>query len=138
MTGPLHLVPRGPIRGQLLRIARAFFALITSEDAVNIHRMMSRQLPDDSHLPKLFWEAGPKRTTEALTAFLEAEHAAGELHIPDCGLAASQFFCLLKGEHHAKLTCGCHDPLDPVAVEKHLGDTVDLFLRAYGPGRHGA
>lgn len=128
----------GPIRGQLLRIARAFFSLITSEDAVNIHRMMSRQLPDDSHLPRLFWEAGPKRTTEALAAFLQAEHAAGELHIPDGALAASQFFCLLKGEHHAKLTCGCHDPLDPAAVEKHLEATVDLFLRAYGPGRHGA
>ena len=128
----------GPIRGQLLRIARAFFTLITSEDAVNIHRMMSRQLPDDSHLPRLFWEAGPKRTTEALAAFLLAEHEAGELHIPDCGLAASQFFCLLKGEHHAKLTCGCQEPLDPGAVDRHLEATVDLFLRAYGPGRRSA
>ena len=128
----------GPIRGQLLRIATAFFSLITSEDAVNIHRMMSRQLPEDSHLPRLFWDAGPRRVTEALAAFLQAEHAAGELHVPDCALAASQFFCLLKGEHHAKLTCGCHEPLDPVQVRKHLEATVDLFLRAYGPGRHGA
>ena len=142
----------GPIRGQLLRIARAFFTLITSEDAVNIHRMMSRQLPDDSHLPRLFWEAGPKRTTEALAAFLLAEQwfesgvddalrvevEAGNLAVDDCALAASQFFCLLKGEHHAKLTCGCQEPLDPGAVDRHLEATVDLFLRAYGPGRRSA
>ncbi|WP_460458026.1 TetR/AcrR family transcriptional regulator [Arenimonas alkanexedens] len=133
-------VPRfeGPIRGQLLRIARAFFGLITSEDAIAIQRVMSRQMPDDSHLPNLFWDAGPKRTTEALAAFLAAEHAAGELHIPDGALAASQFFCLLKGEYHARLTCGCREPLDPTAVSRHLEATVDLFLRAYGPGRHGA
>ena len=127
----------GPIRGQLVRIAHAFFRLITSEEAISIHRIMSRQLPEDSHPPRMFWEAGPKRTQEALAAFLEAENAAGELHVPDTALAASQFFCLLKGEHHARLLCGCPDRFSTEQVDAHVDATVDLFLRAYGPGRRG-
>lgn len=125
----------GPIRGQLLRIAHAFFQLITSDEAISIHRIMSRQLPEDSHLPRMFWEAGPKRTQEAFAAFLEAEDAAGELRVPDPTLAASQFFCLLKGEYHARLLCGCPERYAPADVDAHVDATVDLFLRAYGPGR---
>jgi TetR/AcrR family transcriptional repressor of mexJK operon len=125
----------GPIRGQLVRIARAFFRLITSDEAVAIQRIMSSQLPGNSHLPLLFWEAGPQRTQEAFSAFLQAEHAAGELHVPDCALAASQFFCLLKGDYHARLICGCPERLDATKVDAHVEATVDLFLRAYGPGR---
>lgn len=125
----------GPIRGQLVRIAHAFFRLITSDEAIAIHRIMSRQLPEDSHLPKMFWEAGPKRTQEAFATFLRAEDAAGELHVPDASLAASQFFCLLKGEYHARLLCGYPEHFTPADVDAHVKATVDLFLRAYGPGR---
>jgi TetR/AcrR family transcriptional repressor of mexJK operon len=125
----------GPIRGQLVRIALAFFRLITSDEAIAIHRIMSRQLPEDSHLPKMFWEAGPKRTQEAFSAFLEAEDAAGELRVPDTKLAASQFFCLLKGEYHARLLCGYPEHYVQTDVDAHVAATVDLFLRAYGPGR---
>lgn len=126
---------QGPIRGQLVRIAHAFFRLITSEEAISVHRIMSRQLPEDSHLPRLFWEAGPKRTQEALASFLQAEDAAGELRVPDCTLAASQFFCLLKGEYHARLLCGCPERFSAAEIDAHVDATVDLFLRAYGPGR---
>lgn len=125
----------GPIRGQLVRIAHAFFRLITSDEAIAVHRIMSRQLPEDSHLPRMFWEAGPKRTQEAFATFLRAEVAAGELQVPDCTLAASQFFCLLKGEYHARLLCGCPERFAPADADRHVEATVDLFLRAYGPGR---
>jgi TetR/AcrR family transcriptional repressor of mexJK operon len=128
-------VPRfdGPIRGQLLRIGHAFFRLVTSDESIAMHRIMSSQLPEGSHLPALFWEAGPRRTVEALAAFIAAEDAAGELSVPDPGLAASQFLCLLKGEHHARMICGCHVVPSAPDVERHVEATVDLFLRAYGP-----
>lgn len=125
----------GPIRDQLVRIAHAFFRLITSDEAISVHRIMARQLPEDSHLPRLFWEAGPKRTQEAFAAFLHAEAEAGELRVDDVALAASQFFCLLKGEYHARLLCGCPERYDAAQAERHVEATVDLFLRAYGPVR---
>lgn len=124
----------GPMRSQLLRIARALFRLITSDEAIAVHRIMSQQLPEDSPLPHLFWEAGPERIQQAFADFLRAEAEAGELQVPDCQVAASQFFALLKGEHHARLLCSCPAPLAGPQLERHLEATVDMFLRAYGPG----
>ena len=125
----------GPMRAQLLRIARALFRLITSDEAIAVHRIMSQQLTENSTLPRLFWEAGPERIQEAFAQFLRAEVEAGELQVPDCTRAASQFFALLKGECHARLLCGCPATLAGDALDRHLAATVDMFLRAYGPVR---
>lgn len=124
---------RGPIRKQLLTIARAFFGLITSEDAVAIHRTIVANAQQSPKLAELFWEAGPKRTQLAFQNFLRDEVAAGKLDIPDLHRAASQFFCLLKGEYHARAEFGCCEPFTQRDTDEHINATVDLFLRAYAP-----
>ncbi|KFN49169.1 TetR/AcrR family transcriptional regulator [Arenimonas composti] len=125
----------GSPRDQLVAIAHAFFRLITSPEAVTMHRMMCVQLPAGSHLPQLFWEAGPRQVCDALAAFLRGQHEAGRLRVPDPTLAASQFFCLLKGEYHARQTCGYPLQWGPDDVDRHVNATVDLFVRAHAPLR---
>lgn len=125
----------GNLREQLTAIARAFFTLVTSEEAVAIHRMMMMPGTGDAHVRELFWQAGPQRVKQGFTAFLRDEVARGALDIPDIERAASQFFCLIKGEVHMQLMCGlCCTPA-PEAVDAHVQATVDLFLRAYGSPR---
>ncbi len=127
----------GPIRGQLLTIARAFFSLITSEESISLHRMMTSQA-QPTKLAQLFWEAGPKKLQAAFEAFLQAEVDGGQLEIPEVWRATSQFFCLLKGELHARMMCGCSEPFCETAIEDHINATVDMFLRAYSPCRGSA
>jgi TetR/AcrR family transcriptional repressor of mexJK operon len=128
----------GNLREQLTAIARAFFTLVTSEEAVAIHRMMMMPGTGEAHVRELFWQAGPRRVKEGFAAFLRDEVAQGALDIPDIERAASQFFCLIKGEVHMQLLCGlCCTPA-PEAVDAHVQATVDLFLRAYGSPRHAA
>lgn len=124
--------PAASLREQLLAIARAFFGLITSEEALAIHRVITTQ-PPPAKLGKLFWEAGPRRVQVAFETFLNGKVAAGDLDVPDVHRAASQFFCLLKGELHAQLLCGCGESFSTADVEAHLQATIDLFLRAYAP-----
>ena len=124
---------KGPLRKQLRSIARGFFDLIMSEEALAMHRMMTVQARTDSALPQMFWEAGPKRVQDGFAQFLHAEVDAGQLVIPDVARAASQFFCLLKGEAHARQIFGCTLEMTPREVDAHLDATVDLFLRAYAP-----
>ena len=114
-----------------LSIAQAFFAMICSPTAVAGHRMLCTPQLSGSPLPRLFWEAGPKRVQSDFTALLEQRIAAGELDIADVARAASQFFTLLKGEPHARLVFGCGDPDAVVDTDAHLAATVELFLRAY-------
>lgn len=124
---------KGPIRKQLLTIARAFFALITSGEAIAVHRTIVANAQQSPKLGKLFWEAGPKRTQEAFEAFLREEVAAGKLEIADTHRATIQFFCLLKGECHAQMEFGCGEPLSAREIDDHVNATVDVFLRAYAP-----
>ena len=124
---------KGPLRKQLLAIARAFFDLITSEDAIAIHRTIVANARTAPKLADRFWQAGPLKVQEGLESFLRAEVEAGKLDIADLHRAASQFFCLLKGECHARMEFGCGDPPTPREIDDHLNATVDLFLRAYAP-----
>ncbi len=129
MPGDLFVAdPSAPLRSQLEGIARAFFAMIVSDEALATHRMMMSP-GGDERLRQLFWEAGPERVQQAFTAFLEAR--AGELDIPDLPRAARQFFALLKGDLHTRLACGLCERPSAVAVDEHIAATVDMFLRAY-------
>lgn len=124
---------KGPIHKQLMTIAKAFFALVTSEEAISVHRTIVANAQQSPKLGQLFWEAGPKRTQEAFEAFLREEAAAGKLDIDDPPRAAMQFFCLLKGELHARREFGCCEPFTQREIDDHLNATVDFFLRAYAP-----
>jgi TetR/AcrR family transcriptional repressor of mexJK operon len=121
-----------PVRGQLLGIARAFFNLMMSEGALGMHRTLVASSQQSPKLARLFWEGGPMRVQAALAELLDKEVAARKLDIADTRRAASQFFALLKGEHHARMLFGCGQP-SAEETEAHLEATVDMFLRAYGP-----
>lgn len=124
---------KGSLQRQLTGIARAFFALVTSPEAIAMHRLMSAQGSGDGRLPQMFWEAGPQRLQQGFAQYLQARVDAGQLAIGDVARAASQFFCLLKGETHARLSCGCAVTLDRRQIDAHVRATVAMFLRAYAP-----
>ena len=132
MPEDVFVRPGRDLRGSLLDIARHFFALVSSEPAVALHRVLMADGRDDPKLVRLFWDAGPARVKAGFTAFLEQAIAAGQLEIPDTALAVDQFLCLLKGPVHMRILlpglegdCACHPD--------HVEATVDLYLRAYAP-----
>jgi TetR/AcrR family transcriptional repressor of mexJK operon len=129
-NGLFAVDPQSSLREQMLGIGRGFIALINSEEALAIHRVVTTQ-PPPAKLGQLFWEAGPRRIQEAFEAFLRDQAAAGALVIPDVHRAASQFCSLLKGEMHMLLLCGCIEEIDAAEAEAHVHATVDMFLRAY-------
>ncbi|MBN6151649.1 TetR/AcrR family transcriptional regulator [Xanthomonas sp. AmX2] len=124
---------KGPLRAQLIEIGQAFFALISSESAIATHRMMLTPGTGDAHVREMFWNAGPKRTQDVLAQMLQVHVAAGRLDIPDLHLAASQFFCLMKGELHPLMMCGIRCKPTPADIDAHIQSSVDFFLRAYAP-----
>ncbi|TAN08865.1 MAG: TetR/AcrR family transcriptional regulator [Rhodanobacteraceae bacterium] len=127
---PFAVDVNAPVRGQLLRVARAFFGLMMSEGALGMHRTLVASSQHSPKLAKLFWEAGPVQVQAALAEMLGKEVAARQLDIADTHRAASQFFALLKGQHHSRMLFGCGRPT-PAETEAHLEATVDMFLRAY-------
>lgn len=123
------LEPGTPVRERLLTIARAFYAMVTSPEAIAGHRFLCSPQMVATSLPQVFWEGGPMRVQGEFAALLARRVASGELDIPDVARAASQFFTLLKGEPYNRLVFGCCS--DVTDAEPHLQATVDMFLRAY-------
>lgn len=121
----------GSLRDQLHAIARAFFKLVSSEDAIRTQRTMLALGSGDEKLRRIFWEAGPQRTHDAFAAFLRARVAEGKLQLDDADRAAQQFFALVKGELHMHMMCGLRATPTPDEVSTHLQAAVDMFLRAY-------
>lgn len=120
-----------PLREGLLQIVRAFFAMITGPEALGVHRLMCSPQLAESPMPRLFWDAGPRRVQEAVATVLQHHVDSGELEIADVPRAASQLLCLAKGEAHAQQVFCCGGPLEAEALDQHLEATVDMFLRAY-------
>ena len=125
-----HAEPGLALRERLLRVARAFFTMVSAPEAIAGHRILCSPRMVDSPLPRMFWEAGPQRVQEAFSDLLRRRVAAGELEIDDIPRAAAQFFALLKGEPHAQMVFGCCS-MQGHQAEEHLGAAVDLFVRAY-------
>ena len=126
----------GSLRDQLIAIAQAFFALVTSDASISLHRLLTTGAGGSSKLAQKFWEAGPQALQCAFCGFLEREVAAGQLQIADVRRAAEQFFCLIKGDLHARQLCGCANAsFDKAEVDAHLAAAVDMFMRAYAPLR---
>jgi len=125
---------RGPIRKTLLMIARGFFGLVVSDEAIGLARMlMADACKGNSRLPQLFWEAGPKRSNDTLEHLLASATETGQLDVQDPHRAAGQFLCLVKGEYHMRRLIGCSEPITATETERHIESVVDMFLRAYAP-----
>jgi len=117
----------------LLNIARGFQALISSDEAVKLSRLIMAQGSLDPSFGQYFYEAGPKRVLAGMEALLRGAHERGLLRIDNPLRAAEHFFCLVKGAPDYRLLLGCAGPLQGDEAEAHVREVVGVFLRAYRP-----
>ena len=117
----------------LLNIARGFHQLVSSEESVNLHRVIMALGSQDPKLSAIFYEAGPQRMLSGMERLLTKVNQSGALSIDKPRNAAEHFFCLIKGAANFRLLYGCGVPLEPEAAESHVQEVVGLFMRAYRP-----
>ncbi len=126
--------PEGvPVEEVLLTIARNFQALISSDEAIKLSRLIMAQGSLDPSFGEYFYEAGPKRVLAGMEALLRGAHERGLLRIDNPLRAAEHFFCLVKGAPDYRLLLGCAGPLEGDEAEAHVREVVRVFLRAFQP-----
>ena len=126
--------PEGaPVDEVLLTIARNFQALISSDEAVKLSRLIMAQGSLDPSFGEYFYEAGPKRVLAGMEALLRGANERGLLRIDNPLRAAEHFFCLVKGAPDYRLLLGCAGPLEGNEAEAHVREVVGVFLRAFKP-----
>lgn len=122
--------PATPLRERLIEIAAGFYEMISTPEAIQIHRLLCSPQVVESPLSNMFWEAGPQRLHDEFAELLRRRAQAGEVEVEDPQRAASQFFSLAKGEPHAMLMFGCGN-VSEAELKLHFEATATMFLRAY-------
>src|SRR3546814_15686795 len=106
-------------------MAREFYDMVSSPEAVAGHRIMCSPQVTGSPLAEIFWKAGPARTQAVFSVLLQKRVDTGELQIADVPMAASQFFTLIKGEAPPRRVFGCFLPQH--TPKAHLTACLDMF-----------
>jgi len=115
----------------LLNIARGFQALISSDEAVKLSRLIFALGSQDPGFGQYFYAAGPKRVMSGMEALLRCVDQRGLLRIDNPWQAAEHFFCLVKGAPDYRLLLGCSPALEGDEAEAHVRGAVGVFIRAF-------
>jgi AcrR family transcriptional regulator len=106
--------------------------MVRPEHVANVRMVIgvAEKFPD---VGRAFYRAGPERGQNLLSAYLDAQVAAGRLRIADTGWAARHFLDLCQaGTLRRLLLCGGPTP-DRTQQEQQITEALRVFFAAYGP-----
>lgn len=114
----------------LLTIAHLFLKMITSKEAIAVHKICSFESTTYPQLSALFYQAGPERLTAELTQLMISLNDLGHLSINQPKFAAIQFLHMIKGETWIRSEFNL-PKISQTEIDEYLSNSVDFFIRGY-------
>ncbi|CAN5226616.1 TetR/AcrR family transcriptional regulator [soil metagenome] len=128
----LELCPDLPVEEGLERFAAGMLSKMLSPPIISLHRVVTGEAGRFPELGRLFYERGPIRGRERLSAYIAKAMSEGMLRAGDPELAARQFASMCQANSFQRALYGLEIPL-PESVARDITSAVDSFLRAWGP-----
>jgi len=127
------LDPDLPVREALPRFGQMIAQTLGRPHVVQAHRIVIGVCERMPEIGRQMFEAGPRRVSRALGAYLETRIAAGELKIDDMDLATHQFLELCQASLIRPRLYGTIDkPVDDAEAAYVVASAMDMFLARYG------
>ncbi len=120
------------LRDALITIGERFVELLFDDEVSAMFRVVIGESVSHPEIARLFYAAGPQRTTEALAACLQGYASAGELVLDSPLDAAATYLNLLRGEFHMRRLMNLCPDVSPEFRRTHVETRADQFLRLYG------
>ncbi len=124
------LLDEADLAGGLVRLGRAWTALLAREDLAALRRLIVGEATRYPQLLAAWQNAGPGLAQPKLTAHLTRLSSRGVLAVPDPERAANQLTSLLIGEVQTMSLFGAVD-VPARRVDDIVTSGVQVFLRAY-------
>jgi TetR/AcrR family transcriptional regulator, mexJK operon transcriptional repressor len=96
-----------------------------------IYRVVVAECVRFPELGQAFYEAGPANFLRFFSDWIGAQMQAGRLRDADPAVAAEQFNAMIRGGPFIRASVGLPSKHDDATIERHVGNVVDTFLRAY-------
>lgn len=119
----------------LYRFSHSLMRLLTSEDAMNMERMlMAVDGKERGKLTQLFYKAGPVRVKAMMASHLQKLHHQKQLYAPNPALSTDMLAAMIKGSDIC-FRAHMHIPPKPTAKEMahYCRSAVKLFMLAHKP-----
>ncbi len=128
------LDPDNPdVRAELTELGASFLKYMAEPQHVSSVRMVIGAAEKFPRLGQTFYQAGPQRGIERLSAYLARQAEAGRLSISDPDMAAGHFLALCQAETMKRLLFAVDTKLDPAEIETRVREALRVFFLAYGP-----
>ncbi len=115
------------------RIGRRMIAMLVSEPALVIHRMVVAEAERFPQLARTFYQAGPAPAMAHLAAYLRHLGTQARLDVPDPAFGAEQFFALIQTQLYMKRQLRLTEVPSAAQIDHVVEGAVRLFLRGYAP-----
>jgi TetR/AcrR family transcriptional repressor of mexJK operon len=112
--------PKASVESVLLMIGRNYYELISSQEAVELQRIVVAMANQEPRLARMFYEAGAQHMVREMSKLLIQATHADRLRVENPGKAAERFFCLLKGDDYFRVLIGICPPLVGEEAEQHV------------------
>jgi TetR/AcrR family transcriptional regulator, mexJK operon transcriptional repressor len=126
---------RTDVRGMLDRVARAAIRFGTEAETLAIYRIVVGETGRFPELGRVFYETGPRRVLSRLAEYFRDASEKGLLDVPEPRLAAEQFIGMVRGAHYLRRLLRIEEEPEAPDAERIIGSAVDVFMRAYRPGK---
>lgn len=115
----------------LLLLSVAFLKNVFAPAQVELYQTVVAAVRRHPDIGRVIFDGPVTATQNMFASYLEQVVEAGQLDIPDTGLAATQLIALLKSNTHMKLAFGRPVRIGPKAIKESAAASIDLFLKGY-------
>lgn len=115
----------------LLALGWQFFELISSKEAMAVHKICAYESDSYPELSELFYKAGPEPLIIQMTEQMECFVKLGLLNIENPRAAALHFLCIMRGEAWLRLEFNLKKQLTKDDILAYMKNSVAFFIRGY-------
>jgi len=124
-----------PPEEMLPQIGRRIFAMLLSDRALVMYRMVVAEAEKFPELAQTFYAAGPARAVAHVAAYISRAAEDGRLCVDDPEFAAEQFLALMQTHLSMKRRLRLIGMPSQAEIEHVVGKAVQMFLSSYGVAR---
>jgi len=115
----------------LFVLAKRFLAMLTSKEALAIHKTCAYESKSYPQLSELFYQEGPERIVNDVARLMTEFHVKQQLHIPEPKFAALQFLNMAKGECWMRVEFNTKKQISDLEINRYLKSSIAMFIKGY-------